>query len=126
MNASAVISTTNTRLWRQPPRALLPQSGFGTALMQSPRLRFSGMKSLSAIVVAGEDNAATELIEEGVNGFVAPSASPRDLADAIVRVWEGGPELRRSTAEWFGRNAERLSLEHSMTTVLEAYSSARS
>ena len=30
--------------------------------------------------MAGEDNAAVELIEEGVNGFVAASDSPEDLA----------------------------------------------
>ena len=49
-----------------------------------------------SVVVAGEDNAATELIEEGVNGFVAPSASADDLADAIERVNDAGPALRDS------------------------------
>ena len=44
-----------------------------------------------SVVVADPDNAATELIEEGVNGFVAPSASPEDLAAAILRVREAGP-----------------------------------
>jgi len=29
-----------------------------------------------AVVVAGPDNAAAELVSEGENGFVAPSASP--------------------------------------------------
>jgi len=35
-----------------------------------------------SVVVAGEDNAAVELISEGENGFVAGSDSPADLADA--------------------------------------------
>ncbi len=39
-----------------------------------------------SIVVADPDNAAVELIEEGVNGFVAASVAPDDLAAAIVRV----------------------------------------
>ena len=51
-----------------------------------------------SVVVRAEDNAATELIEEGVNGFVALSAAPEDLAAAIARALAGGLELRRSTA----------------------------
>jgi glycosyltransferase involved in cell wall biosynthesis len=74
-----------------------------------------------SVVVAGEDNAATELVDDGENGFVAASAAPDDLAAAILRVREAGPALREATAAWFERNAERLSLEHSLATVLAAY-----
>ena len=74
-----------------------------------------------SIVVRGPDNAATELVEDGVNGVVAASASPDDLADAILRVHEAGAGLRASTAAWFARNAERLSLESSLRTVADAY-----
>jgi glycosyltransferase involved in cell wall biosynthesis len=75
-----------------------------------------------SIVVRGDDNAATELIEEGVNGFIAPSASPHDLAAAIQRALSGGAGLRRSTAAWFDAHARRLSLESSLGEVLRAYS----
>lgn len=75
-----------------------------------------------AIVVREPDNASVELVEEGVNGFVSASAAPGDLADAIVRVHEGGEELRRSTREWFAANARRLSLESSLETMLSVYS----
>jgi glycosyltransferase involved in cell wall biosynthesis len=75
------------------------------------------------VVVEGPDNAATELVEEGVNGAVAASAAPDELAAAILRIHRGGSGLRDSTADWFGRNAERLSLERSLETVLEAYAS---
>jgi glycosyltransferase involved in cell wall biosynthesis len=74
-----------------------------------------------AVVVADPDNAATELIEGGVNGFVAASDSPEDLAAAIVRVREGGAALRASTAAWYAANARRLSLEDSLERVAEAY-----
>jgi glycosyltransferase involved in cell wall biosynthesis len=74
-----------------------------------------------AVVVADPDNAATELVEEGVNGFVAASDSPEDLAAAIVRVREGGAALRASTAAWYRANARRLSLEDSLERVAEAY-----
>jgi glycosyltransferase involved in cell wall biosynthesis len=74
-----------------------------------------------AVVVDGPDNAAVELVEDGVNGFVAASASPDDLADAILRVERGGQTLRDSTAAWFKRHAERLSLEGSLDAVLQQY-----
>jgi glycosyltransferase involved in cell wall biosynthesis len=78
-----------------------------------------------SVVVAGPDNAATDLIAEGENGYVAPSASAEDLAAAIERVHAEGDALRERTAAWFRANAERLSLESSLRTVLESYSSAR-
>jgi glycosyltransferase involved in cell wall biosynthesis len=76
-----------------------------------------------SVVVAGEDNAATELIEEGVNGTVAASAEAGAVADAIVRVHAGGAALRQSTAAWFAANAEQLSLESSLRVVLASYGS---
>ena len=76
-----------------------------------------------SVVVRAEDNAATELIEDGVNGFVAASASAEDLAEAIGRALDGGMELRRSTAAWFADNAQRLSLEASLARVQNAYRS---
>jgi len=74
------------------------------------------------VVVAAPDNAATELVEEGVNGFVAASAGAEDLADAILRVYRAGPALRASTADWFARNARRLSLDSSLDRVAASYS----
>lgn len=69
------------------------------------------------VVTAAPDNAATELVGEGINGFVAPSASASDLAAAIVKIHELGDELRARTAEWFTANAERLSMRSSIATV---------
>ena len=74
-----------------------------------------------SVVVAGEDNAAVEHVEDGVNGFVSSSASPDDLAEAIARVDRDGEELRRSTAKWFAANSRRLSIEHSLEVVADAY-----
>ena len=36
-----------TMYWCQPPRSLLPHPGFGSALMQSPIGRSTGMNSLN-------------------------------------------------------------------------------
>jgi glycosyltransferase involved in cell wall biosynthesis len=94
------------------------REGYGLVVIES------ASQGTPVIVVAGPDNAAAELVSEGVNGFVAPSAAPEDLAAAIVRVHEAGPALRRSTADWFAGNARRLSLGSSLETVLAAYDGA--
>lgn len=78
-----------------------------------------------SIVVRDPDNAATELIEEGVNGFVADSVSASDLASAILRVETAGMALRQSTAAWFARNVDRLSLAASLPIVIAAYADQR-
>lgn len=78
-----------------------------------------------SVVVAGEDNAAVELIAEGVNGFVAPSASAEDLASAIERALEGGAALRASTREWFERARSAQSLDRSIEELLRRYRAAR-
>lgn len=74
-----------------------------------------------SVVVAAPDNAAVELVVDGENGVVAPSASAEDLAAAFLRVRGAGRALRDSTAEWFRRNRERLSLRSSLERVLEVY-----
>jgi glycosyltransferase involved in cell wall biosynthesis len=74
-----------------------------------------------SVVVESPDNAALELVEDGVNGFVARSAMPDDVSAAILRVHEAGHALRVSTADWFARNGRRLSLESSLETVVKAY-----
>jgi glycosyltransferase involved in cell wall biosynthesis len=91
------------------------REGYGLVVVEAASL------GTPSVVVQGPDNAATELIEDGVNGVVAPSADPHDLAAAILRVHEGGPALRASTEAWFARNAHRLSLESSLAKVLQAY-----
>jgi glycosyltransferase involved in cell wall biosynthesis len=74
-----------------------------------------------SVVVVGEDNAATELIEPGVNGFLAPEPDAELIAEQIVAVHAAGLPLRERTAEWFGTHAERLSLESSLRKVLASY-----
>lgn len=74
-----------------------------------------------AVVVAAPDNAAVELVQDGINGVVAPDADPETIARAVVRVHEAGLAMRQSTARWFAENAERLSLESSLRAVLASY-----
>jgi glycosyltransferase involved in cell wall biosynthesis len=77
-----------------------------------------------SIVVAGEDNAATELIDEGVNGVIVQRAEAGQIADAIVGVHAAGSALRESTVSWFEANSSKLSLESSLATVLASYGAA--
>ncbi|MGH3079738.1 MAG: glycosyltransferase family 4 protein [Gaiellaceae bacterium] len=91
------------------------REGYGLVIVESAAL------GTPSVVVESPDNAALELVEDGVNGVVARSADPEELSAAIVRVHEAGDELRASTAEWFEQNARRLSLESSIDTVVEAY-----
>ena len=91
------------------------REGYGLVVVEA------SSRGTPSVVVAGPDNAATELVDEGENGVVAASDSPEELAAAILRVREAGPDLRRRTAAWFARNAKRLSIERSIDTVLDYY-----
>jgi glycosyltransferase involved in cell wall biosynthesis len=73
------------------------------------------------VVVSHPDNAAAELVEDGENGIVVSRGDPETLADAIVRVHDAGASLRRSTSDWYERNADRLSIDTSVDRVVNAY-----
>jgi glycosyltransferase involved in cell wall biosynthesis len=96
---------------------LLPseREGYGMVVVEA------SAHATPAVVVAAPDNAAVELVQEGVNGVIAPSADPEAIADAIVRVYEAGMAMRESTASWFAQNADALSLETSLRVVIEQY-----
>jgi glycosyltransferase involved in cell wall biosynthesis len=77
-----------------------------------------------SVIVAGVENASVELVENAVNGVVAPDASPRSIAAALVTAVEAGASLRDSTRRWFERHAPRLRIEASLELVTEAYRGA--
>jgi glycosyltransferase involved in cell wall biosynthesis len=91
------------------------REGYGLVVVEA------SSRGTPSVVVADPDNAAVELVEEGENGVVAASASPEELAAAILRVREAGPELRERTAAWYARHAPRLSIESSLQAVLRHY-----
>jgi glycosyltransferase involved in cell wall biosynthesis len=96
------------------------REGYGLVVVEA------AARGTPSVVLAGEDSAATELIEEGVNGTIAPRADPETVAAAIVCVNDAGIALRESTGRWFAENAERLSLESSLHKVLEIYAAGAS
>jgi glycosyltransferase involved in cell wall biosynthesis len=91
------------------------REGYGLVVIEAASL------GTPSVVVTHPDNAALELVEDGVDGVVASSAEPADLAAAFVRVHEAGEPLRASTATWFERNGRRLSLATSLQRVVGAY-----
>ena len=91
------------------------REGYGLVVLEA------ASKGTPTVVASAPDNAATELIAEGENGFVAPSADPVDLATAILKVHRAGAALRMSTGSWFEDNLPRLSLTSSLRVVLAAY-----
>jgi glycosyltransferase involved in cell wall biosynthesis len=99
---------------------LLPSTreGYGMVVIEA------AAKGVPTVLVAAEDNAATEHIDEGVNGFVAPDLSPAALAAAVVAAHDGGAPLREATADWFAAHADELSVAASLRRVVAAYGSA--
>jgi glycosyltransferase involved in cell wall biosynthesis len=96
---------------------LLPsrREGYGLVVVEA------SAHATPAVVVAAEDNAAVELVEDGVNGVIALDGSAQAVADAIVRVSEAGMGMRQSTARWYAEHQHELSLESSLEAVLESY-----
>jgi glycosyltransferase involved in cell wall biosynthesis len=91
------------------------REGYGLVVVEA------AARATPSVVVAGPDNAATELIEHGVNGLIVDAADPEAVAAAIARVHAAGRPLRESTAAWFAAHATRLSLAASLERVLAAY-----
>ncbi len=92
------------------------REGYGMVVVEA------AARGTPSVVVDAPDNAATELIAEGINGTIATHSEPQAVAEAILRIYEGGVQLRQSTSHWFAENAHLLSLEGSLESVLASYS----
>jgi glycosyltransferase involved in cell wall biosynthesis len=112
-----VASTTVDDGLRRALCMVLPsrREGYGLVVVEA------AARGTPSVVVRAEDNAAVELVDDGENGVIAESASPEDLAAAILRVHAGGEALRERTRAWFAANATRLSLAGSLETVVARY-----
>lgn len=72
------------------------------------------------VVAAAPDNAAAELVTDGVNGFVAGSPDVGALSRAVASALDGGAELRRSTRTWFDDVARLGTVRASARGILAA------
>jgi glycosyltransferase involved in cell wall biosynthesis len=91
------------------------REGYGLIVVEAASM------GVPSVLVDAPDNASTEHIVEGVNGFVCPELSPGALADGIVAAVGGGAALRESTVDWFAQHASMLSIETALAQVLERY-----
>lgn len=72
------------------------------------------------VLVADEGNAATELIDQGRNGFVAATPTASDVAAAIIAAVLGGPELRETTRSWYEDAVTTRTVERTADAILVA------
>jgi glycosyltransferase involved in cell wall biosynthesis len=91
------------------------REGYGLVVVEA------AARGTPSVVVAGDENAAAELVESGVNGFVADRPTPESIGAAIVEVVEGGSALREATLQWFADHADELRLERSLELVVQSY-----
>lgn len=89
------------------------REGYGMVVVEA------SARGVPVVLVAGEDNAAVELVEEGRNGFVAAEPTPAALAAAIRRALDGGEDLRGRVRAWYAANARRLSFAQSYERISE-------
>ncbi|HEY6869800.1 MAG TPA: glycosyltransferase, partial [Novosphingobium sp.] len=89
------------------------REGYGMVVVEA------SARGVPVVLVPGADNAAVELVDEGQNGFVAPTADAAALAEAIRRAVEGGEALRGRVREWYAANARRLSFAQSYERISE-------
>ncbi|WP_197030049.1 glycosyltransferase family 4 protein [Cellulomonas sp. URHE0023] len=76
------------------------------------------------VLAQAPDNASVELVEEGINGFVAASERPDDLGAAIVAVVDGGPRLRATTRHWFDEAVRTRTVQAAARGILAALTEA--
>lgn len=91
------------------------REGYGMVIVES------SARGVPIVVVAGPDNAATELVDAGENGFIASNPGASSLAAAISSAIQGGELLRIRTREWFIRNERRLSFRNSVDIVITEF-----
>jgi glycosyltransferase involved in cell wall biosynthesis len=91
------------------------REGYGAVVVEA------AARGTPSIVVREPENAATELILEGVNGFIASSCEAPALAEQMVKVHLAGSELRARTHRWYVDHAEELSIDSSIAQIEQVY-----
>ena len=91
------------------------REGYGMVVIEAAH------RGVPSIVVTAPDNAATELVSDGTNGFVVSRPEAALLAEAIVKCVAQSTGLRSRTHDWYLENEKRLSIEASLAVVVRDY-----
>ncbi len=91
------------------------REGYGLVVVEA------AARGVPIIVTNSPDSAATELIEQGGNGYIADSADPETLASEIIKVFEHDNVLRNSTHNWFKSNISWLPISVSANKAEQHY-----
>lgn len=89
------------------------REGYGLVIVEAAAV------GVPSVAVEAPDNAAAELIHDGVNGFTAVGPDPTAVADAIARVLDAGAPLRRTTFDWYATEARAGTVEATARQLLE-------
>jgi glycosyltransferase involved in cell wall biosynthesis len=82
------------------------REGFGIVVLEA------SAHQLPVVLVRAEDNAAVELVANGVNGEVAHSSDPAELARLISQV-AANANSKANAAQWWAANSARFTLSRS-------------
>jgi glycosyltransferase involved in cell wall biosynthesis len=91
------------------------REGYGVVVIEA------AARGTPTILVEGPENAAAELVEPGVNGFIARSDAPDEISKSVIEAVDRAEGLRRSTRDWYEQNRDALSFESSVARIEAAY-----
>jgi glycosyltransferase involved in cell wall biosynthesis len=87
------------------------REGFGLVVAES------SSHGLPVVAIRHVDNAATQLIVDGVNGVIVPSQSSRELAEGILFVLRNAQAMRSSTIAWYAQESIDNGIEKSIDEI---------
>jgi glycosyltransferase involved in cell wall biosynthesis len=91
------------------------REGYGLVVVEA------AARGTPSIVINAPNNAASALVANGINGYIAPSPAPEALADAIARVLVNREALSVSSRAWFESHRSELDISSSVERIEQTY-----
>lgn len=73
-----------------------------------------------SVVIGVDTNASAELVDSGVNGYIAASTSAQHMGTALVDAIQGGPHLRRTTRSWYEDAIKTKTIARTVDAIVES------
>lgn len=71
------------------------------------------------VLVDHPGNASVELVDNGINGYIALSDDPEVLGSAIVKAVDGGGALRASTRRWYEDAVRERTIARTVAAIVK-------